>query len=211
MFDTYFVRGDVVATDLEKGNVYAFKSIYELTIRDYQADWIKLRSMLDLDIPIEKQNLFWQQQLVSAFSLLENFLSCTFLRETCDREDAYHRVWASGCLDKHIKGSVQKAIKNGPDCIQKELLYIEAVNRIIYHNPAHVRNIFKDAFGIDVQLESLGSELQKRHDIVHRFGYNKSAEQVLVTKEEVHSLLESIKNNTKDISERVLLIPQMPD
>ena len=89
---------------------------------------------------------------------------------------------------------------------QKELLYIEAVNRIIYHNPAHVRNIFYEAFGIDVLLDSLGVELQKRHNIVHRFGYNKSAEQIIVTKEEVHSLLTSIDTITRDLSERVLLL-----
>lgn len=211
MFDTYYARGDVVATDIRNGEVYAFKSIYEFTIRDYKDDWKRLRSMLDVDITEERRTLYFQQQLVSSFSLLENFLSCTFLRETCDREDSYHEVWKSGCLDRHIHGAGQQAIKRGPDCVQKELLYIDAVNKLIYHNAAFVKTIFQVAFGITVQLDSLEDELKKRHDIVHRFGYDISGNSVLVTRDEVLTLLTNIAAIADDVSRQILLLPSMPD
>lgn len=211
MFDTYYASGNVVATDITNGDVYAFKSIYEFTIRDYKDDWKRLRSMLDVDITEERRTLYFQQQLVSSFSLLEIFLSCTFLRETCDREESYHSVWKSGCLDRHIHGADQQVIKKGPDCVQKELLYIEAVNKLIYHNAAFVKTIFQVAFGITVQLDSLGDELKKRHDIVHRFGYDISGNSVLVTRDEVLSLLTNIDAIADDVSRQILLLPSMPD
>lgn len=211
MFDTYYARGDVVAVGTGGGDIYAFKSIYELTIRDFKKDWEMLRSMLDIDIPSDRNDLYLQQQLVSSFSLLENFLSSTFLRETCDREDAYHKVWRSKCLDRHIHSADLRAIKSGHDCIQKELLYIDAVNKLIYHNAAFVKTIFQVAFGITVQLDPLKDELKKRHDIVHRFGYDQSGHSVIVTRDEVLSLLTSIYAIASDVSRQVLLLPSMPD
>ena len=211
MFDTYYARGNVVATGIGNGDVYAFKSIYEFTIRDYKNDWKRLRSMLDVDIPDDQRSLFLQQQLVSSFSLLENFLSCTFLRETCDREDSYHEVWKSGCLDRHIHGADQQAIKKGPDCVQKELLYIEAVNKLIYHNAAFVKTIFQVAFGITVQLDPVEDEIKKRHDIVHRFGYDQMGNSIEVNREEILSLLLKIDEIADDVSRQILLLPSMPD
>lgn len=206
IFDTYYVRGDVVATgSIEAGDIYAFKNIYEFTVRDYREDCRRLKAIMELDIPHDKQNLFYQQQFASSFSLLENFLCCTFFRETCDREDAYHRVWNARLLDRHIKKECRE-VANGPDCLKKELLYIDAVNQVMYHNAGRVRELFREAFHIDVDLTSLETGLAKRHDIVHRFGHDKMGGKVMVTKEDVLSLLTEIDSIVEKTAEQILAL-----
>ena len=192
IFDTYYVNGEVAAGGGENGEIYAFKDIYEFTVRDYKEGISRLRGLLEVIVPSEYQLLFYQQQFASCFSLLESFLSNTFIWETCDREDAYHRVWKSECLKKGIRGNQQKSIAKGPECLEKELLFIELVNQLVYHNPFRVRNLFREAFDIDVDLSSLIDDLQKRHDIVHRNGCTKKGESVLVTRNDVDTLLAKI-------------------
>ena len=38
IFDTYYVSGGVTALGMEKGDIYAFKSIYEFTVQDYRKE-----------------------------------------------------------------------------------------------------------------------------------------------------------------------------
>lgn len=192
IFDTYFVNGEVTAAGGENGDIYAYKNIYEFTVRDYNEGMNRLKGLMEAEISPEFQQLFYQQQFSSCFSLLESFLSGTLIWETCNREDAYHRVWDSGCLNRTKKDDQQKVIAKGADCLEKELLYIELANQLIYHNAFFVRNLFRAAFDIDVDLSSLGDDLQKRHDIVHRNGYSKKGETVLVTHDEIATLLAKI-------------------
>lgn len=90
IFDTYYVNGEVAAGGGENGEIYAFKDIYEFTVRDYKEGISRLRGLLEVIVPSEYQ-----------------------------------------------------------------LLFIELVNQLVYHNPFRVRNLFREAFDIDVDLSSL--------------------------------------------------------
>lgn len=207
IFDTYYVNGEATAGGGENGDIYAFKNLYEFTVRDYNESMRRLRGLLDVVVPSEYQLLFCQQQFASCFSLLESFLSSTLIRETCDREDAYHRVWDSGSLNRTKKDDQQKVIAKGPDCLEKELLYIELANQLIYHNKFFVRDLFREAFDIDVDLSLLGDELQKRHDIVHRNGFSKKGEPVLVSYDDVNALLAKIDAIVQHVIEQITQLP----
>lgn len=95
IFDSYYVSGEVAASgilDVSKGAICAFADIYEFTIKDYKEGLVLIESMLDSIPSDERGILYLQQQFASVFSLMERFLSCTFVRQTCDREDSYYRV-----------------------------------------------------------------------------------------------------------------------
>lgn len=203
IFDTYYVNGDVAVAGGVNGDVYAFKDIYEFTIREYNEGVSRLRGLLEVAVPSEYQQLFYQQQFASCFSLLESFLSSTLIRETCDREDAYHRVWESECLNRVKRGGQQKSIAKGTDCLEKELLYIELTNQLICHNPKHVRQLFQTAFGIDVDLSSLEEDIERRHNIVHRNGFSKKGEPILVTHDDVNALLAKIDAIVQNVIEQI--------
>lgn len=205
IFDTYYVRDWVTAggiLGLSKGAICAFADIYEFTIRDYVDGLRLVESMLD-NIPVDaRRNLYLQQQFASVFSLMEKFLSFTFVRQTCDNEASYRRVLASGLLQQRFGQS--KAILNGPDCLEKELKYIELASKVVYHNQKAVRDLFNVGFGIDVDLGPLDKALRIRNDIMHRFGYTERGSKVVVALEEIHSLIKTVDGIVNNTSKQIL-------
>ena len=205
IFNTYYVREWVTAggiLGLSKGAVCAFANIYEFTIRDYDAGLRLIQSMLDRVPEDSRQNLYLQQQYASVFSLMEKFLSFTFVRQTCDNEDSYRRVLASGFLQRRF-GQYQ-AVLNGPDCLEKELKYIELANTIVYHNQKAVRTLFNEAFGFDVDLKPLEEELKKRNDMMHRFGHTKTGAEVVVRLDEISNLLQTVDSIVRKTCKQIL-------
>lgn len=199
IFNTYYVSGYVTAggiLGLTKGAICAFADIYEFTLRDY-ADGLRLiESMLERIPAGSCGNLYLQQQYASVFSLMEKFLSFTFVRQTCDNEDSYRRVLASGLLQQKYGN---KDVLNGPDGLKKELKYIELANKVVYHNQKAVKSLFDAAFGIDVDLSPLEGALTVRNDIMHRFGHTIGGADIVITLEEVKRLIaavDGIVNNT---------------
>lgn len=205
IFDTYYVRDWVTAGGiwgLSKGAICAFADIYEFTIRDYVEGLRLIEKMLD-NIPTDpRKNLYLQQQFASVFSLMEKFLSFTFVRQTCDNEDSYRRVLASGLMQQRF--TKDKAILNGPDGLDKELKYIELANRVVYHNQKAVRGLFCEAFGIDVDLSPLEAALDVRNDIMHRFGHTKWGADVVISLEEIKALIQSVDSIVKSTANQII-------
>jgi len=204
IFNTYYVRDWVTASGiwgLSKGAICAFADIYEFTVRDYTNGLRLIESMLD-NIPTDShKNLYLQQQYASVFSLMEKFLSFTFVRQTCDNEDSYHKVLTSGLFQQKYGN---KPILNGPDCLDKELKYIELANKVVYHNQKAVKSLFNEAFGIDVDLSPLEAALDVRNDIMHRFGRTKSGADVVLSLEEVQALIQSVAGIVKSTAKQII-------
>lgn len=214
IFGLYYVNGFVTASALgmqctseqQKGAIIAFADSYEFTIRDYEAGLRLIKIMLD-NIPTGPQKgLYLQQQFVSTFSLMEQFLSCSFVRQTCDREDSYYKVLASGLLLKNSPKEVNR-ILTGPDGLTKELKYIEVTNRLIYHNASKVRSLFNIAFGIDVDLAPLDSQLRFRNDIVHRFGHNVDRVVVSISESDVWKLINTVDEIVRKTASQIVALP----
>lgn len=207
IFDTYLVKGFVTASGIDVGDIFAFKNIYQFTIDSYYKNRDLLKRLL-LSPPEDAQlrHIFYQQQYAHVFSLMERFLSDTFVRQTCDNEESYHRVLDSGILiSKNIvQGKNNRAIITGEDCLDKELLYIKSIeNYIVYHKLELVSELFSIAFNITVDLGALKSHLDTRHDIIHRFGQSIKGAERTITETEVLSLINTIDSYVKTISEQI--------
>ena len=190
IFDSYYVSG-AVATKRE-GSLFAFIDIYDFTVKEYESGRELIRKMATLNVPTQYNTVFYQQLYASIFSLLERFLSCTFIKQTCSREESYRNVLNTGFLQR--KFGQFKNILNGPDCLSKELLYIELTNRIVYHNQKSVKELFESAFGIDVDLSSLNNQINVRNDIIHRFGFTTKGIELSLTKNDVDTLLDLVNS-----------------
>lgn len=207
IFDTYHVKSFVTASGIDVGNIYAFKNIYQLTIDSYYKNRDKLKKIL-MSPPEETQlrPVFYQQQYAHFFSLLERFLSDTFVRQTCDNEDSYHRVLDSGILVSKniIQGKPNRSIIAGEDCLEKELLYINSIEKyIVYHKLDLVSDLFSIAFNITVNFNTLKSHLDARHDIIHRFGQSTKGVERIITGADVFSLIETIDGYVETITEQM--------
>lgn len=207
IFDTYHVKSFVTASGIDVGNIYAFKNIYQFTIDSYYKNRDILNKLL-LSPPEDAQlrHVFYQQQYAHVFSLLERFLSDTFVRRTCDNEESYHRVLDSNILvSKNIvQGKTNRAIITGKDCLDKELLYIDSIeNFIVYHKLDLVSDLFSIAFNIVVNFNPLKSHLDVRHDIIHRFGQSTKGVERIITEADVSSLIEAVDGYVKTITEQM--------
>lgn len=207
IFDTYFVKGFVTASGIDVGDIFAFKNIYQFTIDSYNKNRDLLKKFL-LRPPEDTQlrHIFYQQQYAHVFSLMERFLSDTFVRQTCDNEESYHRVLDSGILvSKNIvQGKTNRAIIAGEDCLDKELLYINSIeNYIVYHKLDLVSELFSIAFNISIDLGALKNHLDTRHDIIHRFGQSTKGAERTITEADVLSLIETIDGYVKTITEQM--------
>lgn len=206
IFDSYYVSGPVACGGIlgdSKGAIASFLDIYDFTVRNYEKGISQIQRMLEISVPETDLGLFLQEQYASVFSLLEYFLSCTFVRQTCDREDSYQRLLASGELLKRSTKELN-SILNGPDCLLKELTFIEVANRIIYHNADRVGVLFKTAFDINVDLSILKKQLEVRHHIVHRFGHTKNGSQVSVSVNDVQTLIEDVDRIVRSTIDQIL-------
>ena len=204
IFNTYYVRDWVTAggiLGLSKGAICAFADIYEFTVREYVEGLRLIERMLG-SIPTDsRKNLYLQQQFASVFSLMEKFLSFTFVRQTCDNEDSYRRVLASDLLQKRF--TKDKAILNGPDGLEKELKYIELANKVVFHRQKVVRELYYEAFGIDVDLSPLEAALNIRNDIMHRFGHTEKGADIIVTMDIVRDLIQVVDGIVKSTAKQI--------
>lgn len=207
IFDTYYVKSFVTASGIDMGNIFAFKNIYQFTIDSYNNSRGLLTKLL-LSPPEDAQlrQIFYQQQYAHVFSLLERFLSDTFVRQTCDNEDSYHRVLDSGILiaKNIVQRKPNRDLIKGDDCLEKELLYIRSIeNHIVYHKFDLISELFSIAFDISVDFCSLKRPLDVRHDIIHRFGHSVKGNVVTISENDVKSLLEMVDGFVTTISSQI--------
>lgn len=206
IFDTYYVSGYVTAGGIDdNGAIKAYIDIYKFTIEQYEEGIALIRKMLQRVPEGECENLYCQQQFASVFSLMEQFLSCTFVRQTCDREDSYHRVLEAGHLQEWYG---KRQILNGPDGLDKELMYIEQANRVVYNNIERVPKLFEAAFGVSIEMSELKDAVTVRNDIVHRFGHTIMGAEVRLTAADVQALIEKVDELVHKTAEQIMALPE---
>lgn len=104
--------------------------------------------------------------------------------------------------ERHIK------TLRGKHNLLQEKTFIEQVNLIVYHNYSKVKEIYKVAFNINVDLNEIKDELNIRHDIVHRAGYTKGRKQIYISKEQVISLKDKIDTLVEKITSKIALFKE---
>ena len=222
IFDTYYARDFVsaggslsvgVPESLENptGAIVAFKNNFDYTLSDFEVGFERIKKMLALSgFGDDLINLHLQQQYASAFSLLESFLGCTFIWQTCNREESYRRVLESKILHNKTN-SENRRVLCGEDGLKKQFLFIALVNRIVFHRHKEVASLFSNAFGIEVDLAVLEEELVVRNDISHRFGQTKSKRPLLLKEDDVLSLLGKIRAIVTQTAEQIRALPSVGD
>ena len=214
IFDTYHVRDYVTSGGIDVGGIYAFKDIYDFTASSYRQNRDLLKSLFSVTLATPRQNdLYYKQLFAQVFSLFEKFLCDTFVRQTCDREESYHRVLDSKILTEKriIRSRSDIRIINGNDTLEKELLYIQAVKGIVYHRLDLVESLFFIAFGIQLDLASLNNDLIIRNDIIHRFGYSDKGKLRVLTKEDIITLFERVDTIVESIIQQIESTPSADD
>lgn len=197
MFTTYYVKGGITMYGENGSSIVFFKKEHEQTYAKYKEIQRKILQLLEeAIIPENCKNYFYQQQYISIFANLEYFLYGTFIWETCQCYESYDKV-----LKAHLSFLEYKEAKHilrGEHCILQEMTFVEQAKHAVYHNTNQVSQLYENAFGITIDLDSFKKERDIRHDIVHRVGCF-----VQITKKDVIALKDKIDKLVEDITLKI--------
>lgn len=205
IFTTYFISGGITCKGIDDGNARAFFDDHEETYELYKNNICKIEKFLnDIVVPSDLMGLFYQQQYISVFGALENFLFNTFMRQVCNNYELYRHV-ISNKLDILVprRSDNDRNILCGPDCIEKEKTFIKKVQKIVFHNHSKVDILFKTAFNIMLNMHTLEPDINIRHDLVHRMGYTLNGNFVQIRKQQVEELITKVNSIVEIVTTRI--------
>ncbi len=192
IFDIYIIKGEFATNKIGASRIIGFNDkTYNVFVDD-------LKSIYDLYenaiIPRTSNVLFNQQTYISVFGALESYLYCTFLNYVCRNYNIYAKV-LDECSDifERLSDKIERKVLKGDDSLDKEKIFIQKTQLIVYHNINKVNKLFNSAFGVDHCLSELENEIDIRNDIVHRMGRNIEGCKIFINREQVHELIEKVK------------------
>ena len=151
-----------------------------------------LESLLTLDVPTtELKNILYRQIFISIIGTIETYLSNAFINRTFDSKDYLKNFISSHPEFKNQKFEIRD-IFNKYDEIEN--IARKVMLDTIYHNLPTVRNMYKDTFNIDFpNFSEIYQAVLVRHDLVHRNGFTKDGQQVLISKDIINQLINEVK------------------
>lgn len=152
-----------------------------------------LESLLTLDVPtLELQNILYRQIFISIIGTLETYLSSAFINRTFDSEDNLKRFICSHPEFKNQKFEIREIFDKYDEI---ENIAQKVMLDTIYHNLPIVRNMYRDTFNINFpNFSEIYQAVLVRHDLVHRNGFTKDGQQVVIKKEDINQLINNVKS-----------------
>lgn len=199
IFNTYIIKGDIATRTIGSCRVKFYNNDTNIIFLNDIKDVLYLLD--NAAIPEESSDLFLQQIYISIFGALENYLFNTFLNHVCRDFNIYLKV-INECvniLEKSDKSDERKILE-GKDCLKKEKLFINKIQKIVFHNQKYVNSLFESAFGIKSCISNIDNETRIRHDLVHRMGRKIGGEKIIISKELIFNLIDKVKLIAENIS-----------
>lgn len=149
------------------------------------------------------QTVLFRQLYITAIGALETFLSETFINLTDENEDYFRKFVETYPNFKERKfqlNEIYNEYNKLRETAKKEML------EVIYHNLAKVKNMFNSTFKIDFpDITELSKAVNTRHDLVHRNGKTKEGADVLIKKDTIEDLLNTILDFVEQIAKSLNL------
>ena len=152
-----------------------------------------LESLLTLDVPtLELKNILYRQIFISIIGTLETYLSSAFINRTFDSQENLRRFICSHPEFKNQKFEIREIFDKYDEI---ENIAQKVMLDTIYHNLPIVRNMYRDTFNINFpNFSEIYQAVLIRHDLVHRNGFTKDGDQVVIKKEDINQLINNVKS-----------------
>jgi len=177
-----------------------FEAIIENSeyLNDFNTNINNLELLLTIPTTITLKEILQRQIYISIISTLETFLSSSFINLTFDSEDNFKRFVQTHPYFKNQKFELR-------EIFEKQEKLKEIAQKImldtIYHNLPTVRNMFVDTFNIKFpDIANVYKAVLTRHDLVHRNGFTKDKEPVIVNEENIKNLIKEVKDFVHKLS-----------
>lgn len=187
---------------------YIKNNIYQLYIKSSEKLDL-IRQLLDVDVKDDMKMLLYQEQYLGVFSVVEYFLY-RLIFVAIRNEKLYNNffVFDYTTVDKKLNRihKISNIVLNNDTDMDKFRGIVNVIKDIIYHMIESVVILYKIVFGIDCKEDLLlldGRYIEKRNHLTHRLGYDKNFNLVLVTKQEVETLINEANNMCTAIYNKV--------
>lgn len=152
-----------------------------------------LELLLTLDVPtLELKSILYRQIFISIIGTLETYLSSAFINRTFGSEENLKRFIYSHPEFKNQKFEIREIFDKYDEI---ENIAQKVMLDTIYHNLPIVRNMYRDTFNINFpNFSEIYQAVLVRHDLVHRNGFTKEGDQVIIDKEDINQLISNVKS-----------------
>lgn len=156
--------------------------------KNYQKSIASIESLLELRLTNQDAgHALLRMAYVNVITSMETYLSGTFIHIVTTSRSLLRRFIETAPEFKDHKFQLSE-IFSVYDEIQETAA--SHLNDIIFHNIGKVKPMYKQVLGIDFgDISWLGKAVNKRHDLVHRNGYDKQGSPVEVSLDEIRSLI----------------------
>lgn len=161
---------------------------------------IKLLLEIEVDQESLKETLY-RQLYSSIISTLETFLSSAFINLTVESDEYFQRFIKTNPEFKNQKFELHEIFDKYSSL---EKIAQKVMLDTIYHNLPVVRNMFRDTFQIEFpDFSNIQKAVLTRHDLVHRNGFTKEGEKVIIDKEKITDLAEEVQEFVFQLSSKL--------
>lgn len=156
-----------------------------------------------LKIDVAQHNAFSLNVMIygHVVAATEGFLSSVFIKTTTRSEDLIRRLIETDPKFSEMKFSMSQLFKERESIKGTVAAYLQ---NLIFHDLKKVKPMYKAVLGLDLgDIDWLFKAVSKRHDCVHRAGYDKEGNQISFENDELQVLLLSVRSLCESIMETV--------
>ena len=194
--------------DLSDDDPYGFDDFAEPAEYhdEYQLAMESNRTLLTIDVPDHLQNTFYGMLFVNLITIMEAYLSDTFIGLVPRSERFMRNFVATNPAFKERKLSLAELYSSLDDIseISRELM-----KSVVWHRLAIVQNMYRDTLGVSFpeHLDDIHRAIIVRHALVHRNG-KLEEEYVVITKERVRELADKIDEFIRSIADQMKCVQE---
>jgi hypothetical protein len=163
----------------------------------------RIRDLLQSQSPTEHSNTLNQLFFANAVTLMETYLSDTFINRVLADKKLLRRLFESSPefhKERVAKSEIFRVADNATEEAKKYLV------RVLWHNLPKVERMYRDVLQVDIRkhMPPLTKAIETRHDIVHRNGRSKDGTTVIITSQDVGKLVEAVQDLAEHVEKQLL-------
>jgi hypothetical protein len=121
----------------------------------------------------------------------EGFLSSVFIKTTLGSEDLIRRLVETDSAFSNMKFSMSQIFEKRESIKETVAIYLK---KLIFHDLKKVKPMYQSVLGHDLgDISWLFKAVLKRHDCVHRAGYDKDGNQLTFSDGEAETIIQNVR------------------
>lgn len=168
-----------------------------------------VRTLLEAEVPADTLFSLWVMLHGHVVSAVEGYLAGVFIHKVTNSEELIKKLVETDPEFSKRTFSLKEIFEKQSSLKVTVATYLKD---LIFHDLKKVKPMFKDVLGHDFEdISWLFRDVAKRHDCVHRAGYNKEGEAIDVSKQSILELLDKVEDLAASVEATVNQLDEPDD